>query len=640
MMQTKVGIALLGGIALLAGCDGALGLSPVEKGGTSAGNGNGPSDAGAAPDGNTDSNADGDAENRGDTERALSDDPSEGPTEFSCDTEIAPKSPGMRRLTRRQYQNTLLDLFATALGDDVAASSVYDELSSTIARIPRDQRAILPQDLHGTFRRLDQSVQQAHVDYWYEVGVVAGRILSRNEHLEALVGSCATDGDALNDAECVTGFIRSFGSLALRRPPTDDEVAHYETFYAPSTGIDPLGFADVVSGLLNAPHFLYMVEHGDAEVEDQANTFDVEAYELASRLSYHFWGTMPDARLFELAASGALLEDVTYKAEVERLWGDVRTRATLREFFREWMKVEELPELDANNGAIVFQNFAGEDLPSAELRQAMMDEVVDLIDYYTWEQPGGIEQVFTTNHAFARSDELAALYGIPAWDGESAPPTFASERPGVLTRALFLSTGTANTRPVKKGVFVRRNILCDKIPPPPENVMAMPPELSPEFSTRQVVEEITEGAGTGCAGCHGNLINPLGFATESFDSLGRERSKQSLFDEAGLPSGTAPIDTSSIPQVVLGDMTPAEGPGDLMTMLIDSGKPAACAVRHYFRFTFGRWEGVVSDGCALEEMRLALEETGSLADMLRSVALTDAFRRRTFNFEPAQTGDN
>ena len=564
------------------------------------------------------------------------DDPNQSPVEFSCDPELVSNSPGMRRLTRLQYENTLADLIGARLGSGVA-SAVFSELAPTLDLLPLDQRAILPEDLHGSFRRLDQTVQQSHVDYWYEIGVMAGQILAREEHLGALLGDCATDADDTNDAACLTDFIRSFGRLVLRRPLSDEEVAHYESFYSPSIGIDPLGFADVIAGFLNAPQFLYIVEHGDTEVSEQANTFQLSAYELAARLSYHFWGTMPDDRLFELAESGELLEEGTYEAEVERLWGDARTRETMREFFLEWMKVEDLPELDDNNGAAIFQSFADENLPSSELREAMMDEVVDLLDYFTWEQPGGLEQIFTTDYSFARTEELATLYGIAPWDGESEPPSVGAERPGLLTRAAFLTTGTANTRPIMKGLFIRRNVLCDRIPPPPENAMATPPELSPEFSTRQVVEELTEGEGTGCASCHANYINPLGFATEGFDSLGRIRSAQQLFDEDGTHLGTAALDTTSVPQIVSGDMTPSEGPSDLMTLIVDSGKPTACAARHYFRFTFGRWEGVVSDGCALEQMRAALEETGSLAGMLRQVALTDAFRLRTFNFEAAST---
>lgn len=560
------------------------------------------------------------------------DNPDIAPTEFDCNPELVAPTPGIRRLTRRQYENTLRDLLTTALGEADVATSLLDEAASYLEMIPADERAIVPQDLHGSFRRLDQSVQQSHVDGYYETGLELGRLVTQQAHLPQLLGECATDADADNDDQCLTDFVRKFGALALRRPLEDEEVDFYRGFYEPSTGIDPAGFADVVAGLLNAPQFLYIVEHGEEEGEP-ADTFQLAAYELAARLSYHFWDTMPDERLFELAASGEILEDSTYLAEVERMWADDRTRSTLQSFFLEWMKLEEVADLDQNNDAPIFRAFAGDDLPSADLRAAMIDEVLDLFDYFTWEQPGGIEQIFTTRYSFARSDELASLYDVPAWDGEGEPPTIEQERPGLLTRGAFLSTGTANTRPVMKGLFIRRTILCDVIPPPPENAMAIPPDLSPTLSTREVVEALTEAKGTGCANCHSIYMNPLGFATENFDGLGRHRTSQTLFDDEGSVLGDAAIDTTSIPRVILDDDTPSEGPSDLMGLIADSGKASACAVRHYFRFSFGRFEGVISDGCALEQMRIALEETGSLAGMLREVALTDAFRRKTFRFE-------
>ncbi len=335
--------------------------------------------------------------------------PSEAPVSFTCEEGSEKSSPGMRRLTRRQYENTLLDLLTAKLDDSKLADEVLQELEPTIEQLPQDARAILPQDLHGTFRRLDQSVQQSHVDYWYEVGILAGEILSREENLSQVVGPCAADDDSANDEACLTDFVKEFGALALRRPLSTNEVSHYSSFYEPSTGIDPLGFADVIGGILNAPQFLYIIEHGDEALEEPG-AFKLAAYELASRLSYHFWDTMPDERLFEVAESGQLLESSTYEAEVERLWSDARTRRTLHEFFLEWMKVEDLPELDANNASPLYQNFAGDDLPSAELRSQMQQEVVDFLDYFTWEQPGGIEQMFTSRYSFAKSDELAKIY--------------------------------------------------------------------------------------------------------------------------------------------------------------------------------------------------------------------------------------
>jgi len=555
------------------------------------------------------------------------DDPYIGPTTFSCDEALSADSPALRRLTKQQYENSLHDLMTLVLGDATRSTELMAALAPVLSRIPEDERAKVPEDLHGSFRRLDQAVQQSHVDFWYEAGVEAGVLASAD--LNSLVGECAVDAQTDNDEQCILDFVQRVGRLALRRPLSEGELAHYRSFYGADSAIDARAFADVLGGFLNAPQFLYVVEHGGDPTSSPANTFALEAYELASRLSYHFWNSMPDERLFELADSGELLNDATYEAEVERLWADDRTRTTLHGFFREWMKLEDIPELDRNNAATVYQSFAGEDLPSATLRQEMADEVVDLIDYFTWTQPGGIEQLLLTPHSFARTPELAALYGITAWDGEGEPPSLGDERPGFLTRAAFLATGTANTRPIMKGLFIRTNVLCDKIPPPPENASAEPPELDPVLSTREVVEELTE-SDVGCSSCHARFINPLGFATENFDSLGRSRDEQQLFDDEGLLSGTAAIDTQTTPQILQDDDSVSEGPADLMGMIADSGKATSCAVRHYFRFSMGRWEGVVSDGCLLESMRVALEETGSLAGMLRSVALSDAFRRRTF----------
>ena len=563
--------------------------------------------------------------------------PPVAPTNFSCDPSQAGASPPLRRLTRLQYESTLRDLFSQALGDQEASSELMQELSGELEKLIGDERVKVPEDLHGSYRRLDQSVQQVHVDSWFEIGKRAGELLSSSDYIEGLLGSCSAEGEGSAADECIDSFVERFGRLALRRPLSSEESDFYRTFYAPSTGIDPEGVADVVAGFLNAPGFLYQIEHGADPAAGVDVTFELSAYELASRLSYHFWNTMPDEELFALAESGDLLDEDTYQAQVERLWSDERTYETVSQFYLEWLKLEDVPELDRNNDTAVFQNFAGDELPSDELRQAMIDEAVDMLNYYTWQQPAGLEQVVLSSRSFARSSELASLYGVEPWDGVGEPPLIEHERPGLLTRAAFLSTGSPNTRPIMKGVFIRTNILCDQVPPPPDNANAMPPELSEDSTTREVVEAVTESS-AGCAYCHQRFINPLGFATEGFDSLGRAREEQVLFDEDGEVAGSKQVDTRSVPQVILDDPTEISGPGELMELIAQSGKLEACFARHYFRFTFGRFENVAADGCILEDMRTSLEETGSLADMLRDSALGEAFRRRTFVPSDASDG--
>ena len=261
----------------------------------------------------------------------------------------------------------------------------------------------------------------------------------------------------------------------------------------------------------------------------------------------------------------------------------------------------------------------------------MIDDVLDMLAHYTWNEPGGMKELFTSELSFAKDPRLSAIYGVPAWDGVSAPPRLPpGERPGLLTRALFLSTGTANTRPIMKGVFLRRRMLCDALPPPPAGVNAMPPELRSDMTTRQVVTEVTEQPGTSCAGCHATRINPLGFAFEGFDALGRFRTEQRLFDAQGNLLGALPVDTRSVPEVYAGDPRSAAGPAELVQLMLESGKLEACLARNYFRFVFGRWEDEARDGCALERLRRRLADSGQIRELLKEAALTPEFRRRRF----------
>src|SRR5204863_5307529 len=164
--------------------------------------------------------------------------------------------------------------------------------------------------------------------------------------------------------------------------------------------------------LLNAPEFFYFVEHGEDEVAGKPGMYSLSAYELASRLSYQIWQTTPDDELLQTASDGSLLDDAVYASEVDRLLADAKARPALDEFFEDWVKVEELPALDAKDGDPIFKAFAGDDLPGPTLRQAMIDDVIGLLDYYTWDRPSDVSTLFTTEASFATDDALAKIYGV------------------------------------------------------------------------------------------------------------------------------------------------------------------------------------------------------------------------------------
>jgi hypothetical protein len=150
------------------------------------------------------------------------------------------------------------------------------------------------------------------------------------------------------------------------------------------------------------------------------------------------------------------------------------------------------------------------------------------------------------------------------------------------------------------------------------------------MTTRESVEALTEVAGSSCITCHGTAINPLGFATENFDALGRFRTAQTLFDANGNVTGSKAVNTNSVPQVNYDDPTTSTGAVQLMNLIAASGKVEACMSRNFFRFTYARWETESTDGCSLEDGRKVLKNGGKVTDLATSAVLAPQFKRRAF----------
>ena len=552
---------------------------------------------------------------------------------FLCDENARAEPDELKRLTMTQYKNTVRDLTRWVLDDPLEAEEVIG--MAGLDALPIDRREPTPQDPSGSYRRLDQAVDQSHVDETFRVARALGSALSSPERLAAVVGPCATDADLENDERCLSSFVLDFGARVLRRPLDASDESFYRAVYGSDPSVDATAYADLITVMLSAPEFIYFVEHGEVEAADEPGTYELSAYELASRLSYHFWQTLPDDELWRAANDGSLLEPDVLARQVQRLISDDRARDTMAELFGDFLKLEELPALEAQVEDPVFKAFAGSDLPGPELRQQVIDEALDMLAYYTWTAPGGIEELFKSERSFAKGKDLARLYGVEPWDGSSPPPELpAGERGGLLSRAWFLVSGSVTTRPILRGVFMRRQLLCDELAAAPANVTAVFPAQKLDQTTRQAVEELTEQPGTTCAACHEAFINALGFTFEGFDALGRVRHEQRLFSDDGTEIGALPVDTSSVPRVTEGDETVANGPADVIEMMLKSGKLEACLARHYFRFAFGRYEEPSLDGCALERLRGRLAESGRIRDMLEEVALVPEFRTRRFEPTP------
>ncbi len=627
---SSLGIASCLIVAASAGCMGTIGGDGVS--GSSSGGG---SDAGSSS--SSSSTSSGGGGSGGATGGP--------PTTFTCDPTQKPAVDTLRALTTAQYQNTLTDLASFALGDATAGKAAITEVNAAIATLPGNA-PVVPQGPFATvfpdggWLRADQDQQFIRVEAYYSIGVALAAALTNPARLGTVVGSCATDSDPSNDAACLTAFIQKLGPRALRRPLTSADVTALTEAYGTTTTADPAGYADLLTVLFNAPEQLYFVEHGDQPVAGLPGTYTVSATELASRLSYHLWDTMPDDALWSVAMDGTLTQDAVYQAQVERMFADPRTKASLDRFYADYMQTSDTGgprgtgglnyhDFVSNNQTPVFKAFAGTDLPTTATYGNLVADATGFLDYFTWSTPGTVHDLLSSDLAFAQTADIAKIYGVPVWDGKSTPPSLpAGQRPGLFTRALFVAAGS-DTTPILKGVFTRRYVLCDTLGPPPAaaaNAQVLPSTME---TTRQVTEALTSGSP--CNGCHPTFINPLGFVTESFDGLGRFRTQQTLFNDDGTVAASLPVDTSATPQVEMGDTTTTvTGVTDLMPLIEKSNKFGACMTRNYFRYTFARFEDLNLDGCSLEAMRSKLDDNGSLLDMIKAVVTTPAFKQRTF----------
>ncbi|MFZ4737714.1 MAG: DUF1592 domain-containing protein [Bradymonadia bacterium] len=417
---------------------------------------------------------------------------------------------------------------------------------------------------------------------------------------------------------CAPDFLRAFVSQAWRRPVEPEAVQPILDVYTAGRPLD--GAAGAVALALRAallsPEFLFRIEVG-TPVADRPGLFRLSDHELASRLSYLAWGSMPDAELRAAADRGELRTAEQVAAHADRLFADARAEVGLRTFFRQWLQLGRVDTLQRD--AAVYPEFEPGD------RARMADDTLATLDHLVWNEGARYEDLMTSRLAFPDA-RLAAVYGVapPATPGE---PVLLPEgrRAGVLTHAsvLALTSKAYESSPVHRGRFVREQVLCDVMPDPPAGAMITPPAPDPSATGRERWSQ--HSADPACSGCH-RLMDPIGFAFEHYDALGRWRD-----DEGGRP-----IDARG--EVVGVDGMPAEvdGPVALAEALAETWRGPECMARQYFRFASGRVEHP-TDACSIRLLTEALvAEGGSVRDMLIATTRTPAFLYRVEPEAPAE----
>ncbi len=531
-----------------------------------------------------------------------------GGVSVSCQGSNQPGISPLMKLSTNEYRSTVRDLL-TAVG----ASSLFEDVEPAVDSIPDDS-------LGDGFRSLDNRISLEHVQGYFNVGVAIGDAVAESpELLNAVAGACASE-TTLSGA-CVDDFVERFVRRAYRQPLTDADVAEYEALNdgvrSPAQAIRAM-----IVVALSSPRFVYHVETDGAPVESVDDLLELSPHEVASRLSYTFWQTMPDDALWAAAEDGSLTTDAGFDAALERVFDDPRTRETLGQFWDEWFRLEKFTGFETTRPA--FQALAqGESVGESghDHYADMVQEVRDLTEVFTFERGATLPDLLTTDLSVTPSADLAKLYGVTPYAGSGDYPRL-EHRAGLLQRGALLVSNLEQTNPFHRGAFVRRYLLCDELPQPDPNSLPPgsldPPPQDEAQTTRQRFQAKVEGNSL-CQGCHGSFSD-IGYVLESFDALGRFRSTERVFDEqAGDLIAELAIDTNGILRID-GNETAVTDAVELNRGLVESKKIEACLAKNYFAFASRRVvEAKSYDDCVVQDLASTLVDP--------ALGLREAFRR-------------
>ena len=433
----------------------------------------------------------------------------------------------------------------------------FPETFVVTAPFPPDDRSIGYERGTTISKEWDQATTDAAIE-------TTAYVLS---HLDELSG---VKRDAADREPRLREFCRKFAERAFRRPLTDEQRQLYIDQQFAEAGDPNAAVKRVVLLALKSPRFLYRelgrTRHPDPLPAEPARGTgeDSDSYDVASRMAFGLWDSVPDKALLDAAAKGQLVTREQVVSHAERMVNDPRTRSKLRDFLMQWLKVEHVPDLAKDSEK--FPEFS----PGIanDLRTSLELSVDELANSETTD----FRQLLLADSVYLNG-RLAKFYGtdLPE-EAEFQKITLDSgERAGVLSHP-YLMTGfaySATSSPIHRGVFIARSVLGRSLKPPPEAVVPFAPDLHADLTTRERVALQTKAET--CMACH-RLINPLGFTLEHFDAVGRYRK-----DEQGKA-----VDTSGSYRTRTGELATFAGVRDLARYLAASEETHAAFVQQLF----------------------------------------------------------
>lgn len=445
----------------------------------------------------------------------------------------ASRDPGpalARRLNRAQYSNTIRDLVGIEF-DAVEAVGMPDD--GVVTGFDNFATGLnLPPTLFDKYFAAADTI----LDRVFSVALTNSPVkLDGNRKREAQKAHDAIvfvkPGTGLSEREAARQVIAKFARRAYRRPLAEVELERLMKLYDRSAaGFEP-ALRIALKPVLVSPHFLFRLEQDRAKPGAFARVSD---FELATRLSYFVWSSMPDEELFTLAEQGKLSDTAVLEQQVKRLLADPRARALTGQFAVQWLQLGKLAS--ARPSTEFFPTF------TSKLRQAMREEAITFFDTLRVENRSVLE-LLAADYTFANAD-LAKHYKLPAVEGDKLQRVSLrpeDHRGGLLGMGgvLAMTSHTHRTSPTQRGKYVLEVLFGTPPPPPPANAGLIKEERNKK-DPRSFRELLAQHAGDAtCAGCH-KKMDPLGFALDNYDAIGgwRESQPDNPLDTTGqLPTG-------------------------------------------------------------------------------------------------------
>jgi hypothetical protein len=497
------------------------------------------------------------------------------------------------RLTHLQWENTVRDLLKLSASPGSSSSFTTDPPGSTFGN--------------------DGNLLKVTPGLWGDYAKAA-------EDLAAKLGTDSAQIAKIAPADLPTeidakakAWIALFGKRAYRRPLSATELNELLPLFKKGpelTGItDPFaaGVSIVVQMILQSPNFVYRAELG---MKNPDGSYGLTSYEMASRLSYSLWNTMPDDALFAAAEDLSLETQEGIAAQAKRMLDDPRAEPTVADFHAKLLDFNHFDGLTKDTTA--FPEW------KPEMSTYMRKEAELFVRDVTLTQSKGLTELLTADYTFVNA-VTAPLYGLSGTYGTefTKAKLDPAQRAGFLTQVGFLAANASPREhdPIHRGVFINLKIICANLPPPPMNVPPLPKDVEGTFTMRERITAHT-GKNTCGAGCHGTMINPAGFAYENYDALGKWRTTDN----------GKPVNAADIYPFEDGEQS-YNGGVEFAKVLVKRPQVHNCYAGNWLEYAYGR-QKAEGDQALVDIVAKASLSGASTKELILKLVLSKSFSNR------------